>query len=357
MELWSVIYIIGAAQGAVLAFALLHKQSNQRSSRVLAIWLLLLATDLTLRLIDAHATVPWLAPALVLVQFFPFLHGSMFFLYARSLILQTPFRPVDLMHFAGFIIMTGLNLNWIFNPWENGPRAFEYFDLSLYLYSVSYVVAGIVIIRRYRRALVQQQSTTEGIDLKWLDVMAYGQVVIWSIGVSLWIITRDNYQPTLIYIAVSVWMMVMGYLGLTQQTIQTVRPLKQPVEPPPDERYPEVNERLSQLMQDEKLYRKPALNIGQLASVSGYPEYLISLVINRIHQSTFREYINRLRVEDAVASLLDSTDSRSILDISYDCGFTSKSTFNAAFKRLKNQTPSEFRKQSAAAAEVDADTA
>ncbi|NMW26184.1 helix-turn-helix transcriptional regulator, partial [Rhodanobacter denitrificans] len=111
-------------------------------------------------------------------------------------------------------------------------------------------------------------------------------------------------------------------------------------------RFPAVETRLAQLMGgDEALYREPALTIGQVARRSGYPEYLVSAVINRRFGGTFWDYINRLRVEAVRVRLADRGDARTILDIAYDCGFTSKSTFNAAFKRQVGETPSNYRKR------------
>ena len=108
---------------------------------------------------------------------------------------------------------------------------------------------------------------------------------------------------------------------------------------------PDVEARLSQLMAQEQLYREPALTIGQLAKRSGYPEYLVSAVINRRFDGHFWDYINRQRIEAASAHLADADDARTILDIAYACGFTSKSTFNAAFKRQVGETPSAYRKR------------
>jgi AraC-like DNA-binding protein len=115
-----------------------------------------------------------------------------------------------------------------------------------------------------------------------------------------------------------------------------------------DVRFPAVEARLSKLMLgDDALYREPALTIGQVAKRSGYPEYLVSAVINRRFGGTFWDYINRLRVDAVRVRLLDRQDTRTILDIAYDCGFTSKSTFNAAFKRQIGETPSSYRKMAA----------
>ena len=115
-------------------------------------------------------------------------------------------------------------------------------------------------------------------------------------------------------------------------------------------RYAEVEARLAQLMAARSaLYREPALTIGQVAKRSGYPEYLVSAVINR-----------RLGGSSGITSIACGwrrcvrgwpirAETRTILDIAYDCGFTSKSTFNAAFKRQVGETPSGYRRRHAAA--------
>jgi AraC-like DNA-binding protein len=46
--------------------------------------------------------------------------------------------------------------------------------------------------------------------------------------------------------------------------------------------------------------------------------------------------------------LTDPAEPRTILDLAYACGFTSKSTFNAAFKRQVGDTPSNYRRQATA---------
>ncbi|WP_395375161.1 helix-turn-helix domain-containing protein [Marinicella sp. W31] len=336
------IYTIGAAQGVVLAFALFRKKVNVSSNRILAVWLLILAFDLLARSIYLHNKNSVFLPTFIIAVFLPFLHGSFFYIYVRTLIHKQALRWRDLIHATGFIVMAGLNIPWIINPWENGPRTFGYYEFSLFSYSVAYVIAGLMLIYRYRKTLVQQQSNTEGIDLLWLNIMAYSQIVIWMIGLTQWLTPIPGYNQWHIYIAVSIWIIVMGYLALSQQPIKTLQKIKSSPEDN-DDRFPQVQARLEQLMSEHQLYLQPALNIAQLAKASGYPEYLISQVINRVYQVPFREYINQLRVQSAQEILSASDEKRSILDIAYDCGFTSKSTFNSAFKRILNETPSAYR--------------
>ena len=93
------------------------------------------------------------------------------------------------------------------------------------------------------------------------------------------------------------------------------------------------------------MFREPALTIAQLARRSGYPEYLVSAVINRRFGGNFWDYVNRHRIDSVRAALADADDRRSILEIAYDAGFTSKSTFNTAFKRIVGETPSAYRRR------------
>lgn len=336
------LYAIGAFQGLILAIALLAKKANANSNRVLALWMLCLVLDLTIKTIYFNNPATPLLPAYVAAHFFPFLYGSFYYLYVRTIALKMHFKWLDLVHFLGFIFMAGINLPWIINPWENGPRNWISFDLTLYVYSVSYVIAGLVSIKKYRRKLHEQQSNTDGTSLLWIDVMAYFQVLIWFIAVTQWLVPIESYDVKVIYAAVAIYMMVMGYLALVQSNIQPLQDIETPKNVD-DTRFPEVTVKLNHLMDEHQLYLEPALNIGQLAKKSGYPEYLVSLVINQVYQQTFREYINQLRIQAAAVMLEDQQNQSTILDIAYASGFTSKSTFNSAFKRLKNQTPSQFK--------------
>src|SRR5690606_17638889 len=143
----------------------------------------------------------------------------------------------------------------------------------------------------------------------------------------------------LIYAAVAAWVCVVGWFSLGQPPI--AEPLREqatvadpmPREDDDDPRFDAVEARLSALMSAQALYREPALGIAQLARRSGYPEYLVSAVINRRLGGNFWEYVNRHRVEAVRACLADADDRRGILEIAYDAGFTSKSTFNTAFRR------------------------
>ena len=57
----------------------------------------------------------------------------------------------------------------------------------------------------------------------------------------------------------------------------------------------------------------------------------------------FVRFLRRVRVDKAKAALIET--NRSIIQIAYDCGFGSISTFDRAFRAVVGQSPADFRKQ------------
>ncbi|MEG3192067.1 helix-turn-helix domain-containing protein [Lysobacter sp. D1-1-M9] len=365
MNHWVVIYAIGAAQAVLLALALSRRRVNPQANRVLAAWVAIVGVDLAIKaLFLAEPTVALYKPYRF-VALFPFLYASLFYVYVRVLTTGRGFGARDLVHFAGFAFV----LAWVGGLFLLGPAdtAAEYaqfvrgegpglpgwFDPLLFGYAFSYIIAALVRMHRYRRQLRERRSDADRQSLRWITAMALCQLVIWCIAAAQWLLRIPQVDYYLIYGAVAAWVCVVAYFSLAQPPVAelvTESSAPQADEGPArddDPRFDEVQSRLSQLMRKERLYREPALTIGQLARRSGYPEYLVSAVINRRLGANFWDYINRQRIEAASACLADPGDRRTILDIAYACGFTSKSTFNAAFKRQLGETPSGYRRQHA----------
>ena len=367
MIFWSIVFAIGAGQALLLALALWRRPVNTQANRVLAVWVATIGVDLAVKAVWFHGPTPEWLKLFRLVGLFPFFYGSLFYLYVRALTQARAPRWRDLIHLTGFAMGLVANVG-LFLQNAAQDRAFldylqrdgewpgrPWLDLLLFGYSLSYVLAGLLRVRAYRRRLLQRRSDADRMSLRWIDAMAVSQIVIWCIAVMQWLTRIPWIDYPLIYGAVVAWVFVVGYLSLHQVAV-VAEPAPAPDEAAPmdapaadDARFPAVEARLAGLMASEQLYREPALTIGQLAKRSGYPEYLVSAVINRRFEGSFWDYINRQRVEAARACLADPGDARTILDIAYACGYTSKSTFNAAFKRQLGQTPSAYRQQLAAA--------
>jgi AraC-like DNA-binding protein len=372
MTAWVVVYAIGAAQAAILTLALWRRSVNPEANRVLAVWLAVVAADLAVKAAFIAEPSAGLFKAQRLVSLFPFLYASLFYLYVRTLTTACAPRWRDVVHGAGFLfvlahyvplfLLGSVETRLLFERYVAGHAGLGrwWLDPFQFVYALAYLGAALRCVQRYRHALRQRRADADRLSLRWIDTMVAFQLLIWGIAAVHLLARMPAIDYYLIYGAVAAWVCVVGYSSLLQAPVtqEPPAPAALHAEPPAgddDPRFPAVEARLSSLMDDEAMYREPALTIGQLARRSGYPEYLVSAVINRRLGESFWDYVNRHRVEAARASLSDPQDRRTILDIAYASGFTSKSTFNAAFKRQVGRTPSDYRRQQAAGPSTERD--
>ncbi|MQQ10668.1 helix-turn-helix domain-containing protein [Epibacterium sp. SM1979] len=104
--------------------------------------------------------------------------------------------------------------------------------------------------------------------------------------------------------------------------------------------------RLDSAMAQGQLWLDPMLTLKDLAEAVGVKPSYLSQALNQQRKVTFYDYVNAHRIEDASARLIASNDT--ILDICFAVGFNAKSTFNAAFRKHKGETPSAWRKRQTA---------
>ena len=94
----------------------------------------------------------------------------------------------------------------------------------------------------------------------------------------------------------------------------------------------------------ERPHRNPDLTLGLLADVLGMSDKVLSYVLNEGLGTTYAAFVNGLRVADARRALADpALAHRTVLSLGLDAGFSSKATFNRAFKAATGRTPSEVR--------------
>lgn len=101
-------------------------------------------------------------------------------------------------------------------------------------------------------------------------------------------------------------------------------------------------ERLKRLMVEERLWFDYNLSLQELAGRLGVSRHVLSQLLNENLETTFHDYINAFRVEEAKALLLDLGSRRSVLDVGLESGFGANATFYRAFKKHTGMTPTEF---------------
>lgn len=101
--------------------------------------------------------------------------------------------------------------------------------------------------------------------------------------------------------------------------------------------------RLSQLMDDEKIFQNEGLSLAMLADELDLGGHQLSELINSSFGMGYSRYIRERRVAEASRLLTEEPDV-SVLAISLQTGFKSQSNFYAAFREITGKAPGSYRK-------------
>jgi len=97
---------------------------------------------------------------------------------------------------------------------------------------------------------------------------------------------------------------------------------------------------------EERIYDNPDLTLSDLANYIGISNHKLSWLLNNIYHSNFYQFVNKHRVEQFMRRVNNGDHlKQTLLSLSYEVGFKSKSTFNKVFKEVNQTTPSEYIKQ------------
>lgn len=107
-----------------------------------------------------------------------------------------------------------------------------------------------------------------------------------------------------------------------------------------------ILEQLQKHIMTKKPYLEPELTLEQLAGQLNIRPRTLSQVINESLHQNFFDFVNRYRIEEAKRLLTNPADKKiTVLEVLYEVGFNSKSSFNTLFKKHTGLTPSEFKKK------------
>jgi len=229
--------------------------------------------------------------------------------------------------------------------------------------AIIFTTKSFLRLRIHQRKITLFSSNTDEINLKWLEniiLVIMVLVLIISVFNLVYIGLPLNLYLNIITLGV---VLFMTYNSLKQKEIfptnQKHREDIIAIENDDDDEI-DTNKRkiikdkelvilkakLNALMKTKHLYLDNNINLASLAEEMQITSHQLSYVINNGFNQNFYQFINSYRIEKAKKLLMDkSSEKLSILGIAFESGFSSKTAFNTTFKKLTNQTPSEFKKQ------------
>ncbi|MBP7176278.1 MAG: helix-turn-helix transcriptional regulator [Thermoclostridium sp.] len=180
-----------------------------------------------------------------------------------------------------------------------------------------------------------------------ISLFAVVYVTIFLLCIS---VLKYNYIITFsaLGVVVSISIFILGYYLLKKNALFTLTPRK--VTKPEtvdlsEQTIHSLTQRLNKLMEEERLFTNPELNLNDLAKRLDISRNTLSQYLNICLKTNYNDYINRLRVEEMKLLLLDSNKSYlTIQALAQEAGFQSKTTYNRLFKQFTGVTPSEFKR-------------
>lgn len=371
-----VVYLLCAAQGLLMFAVLWSRRQNQLANRLLAAAIVTIAIS-CVYVLYAHSDLPRTHPRwLFAIDTLPALYGPLFYLYARALTGQISSGKRESIHVLPFVLFTLWDSPRLFRAPElkleaylhgAGDARYVFAALLIDLLGVVYFVAALWSVHTYRRALVAQFSNLDRKTLRWLSGLLSVLLVLWLGSMSGYVM--EHSLLVYVHMSLAIVMYVIAYLNAVQPQLfvrisarttppsaaaPDVEPRVEPAESPlkyqktrlRDEQTQAIAARISQLFEDERPYLNPEFTLTALAERLEIPAHHVSQVLNDHFAKSFYDMVNAHRVKELKRRLSDPQHSaEKILSIGLDCGFSSKSTLNANFKKHTGLTPREYRDQ------------
>lgn len=248
------------------------------------------------------------------------------------------------LHAFPFLVFVGVFLGSVLSH-----SSYEAYEVVSTIQYYGYIGAVFYVLFTFKRIYQTHYANNHEMVYKWL----MRTTILFLIGNSL-VQLRDWFNaehPALVYINLLTSLFALGVIcwfvlnGLHNPKLFVG--VDKNIEPPKPRETPSENQedlqRLMTYMETEKPYLDDKLTLQGLASRYELPEKQLSALINQHLGKHFFDFMNHYRIEDAKRLLKEKPDL-TVLEILYQVGFNSKSSFYTAFKKETSLTPLAYRK-------------
>lgn len=372
IDLFAIFIFLGIVQAVFLSFFFLSAENRKIQSNLFYGLLLISLAACLLEIFLMYTG--YIVHCLYLVDFsepMGLLLGPLFFLTVKSMIHGNVKKKDWYLHFSGPAVYTVLLIPFLladndvkFNSWVEAfdvnlpyretrqatdPRIFWLTDhhtlltlISLSVYALLCLYLMIVTFRRKRESFIAPENPV-------LLTLRSGALQI--AGVTLIILVIKYFNPLdtgdhifAAYISIIIYLIsfrVMRQSGFFRQsTLHDPQRYKNSTLT--EQQQQALLEKLNEKMKTEKPYLSANFSLPELAQQMGTGVHALSQAINEGLGKNFFEMTAEYRVEEAKKLLAEQRHIK-VEEIAEQVGYSSKSSFNTAFKKITGMTPSAYR--------------
>ncbi len=384
----SIVLLLGMLHGLLFAALLWAARGNRVANRLLALLLIVIAMRMlpyAIGYAGYYDAYPWLsfAPWDAALGF-----GPLLYLHVHALVAKPGLPRRWGWHLAPVIVQLAYQC-LIFtlplaekNDWDDHvhePWIWPAQQLATFVSIAVYWWLSMRLYRDYQAWLAQHVSDREDHRLEWIRNFLIAlalTLLLWAgmEGFERFVVRLDYFQrfPMFVWLGVlSVYLGTEGYRRAAQlhpawpaaDTPAVPSAVDPPAEPAseapaePARDWAELGARWERQLVAQGWWRDPELSLAALARHLGTNTSDLSRAINEGLGQNFNELVNRLRVQAVQAALSGDASAhaantssqaepaRTLLDIAFEAGFSSKASFNRCFKLYVSETPTQFRQR------------
>jgi len=307
----------------------------------------------------------------------PLVFGPLLYFYTRAVIYKNfSFNLKSLLHFLPFLVFfSATEFYYLSQPYEvketflhglsghQVPLAVSIVTGFIFIQFLFYAIASLRLVSLYKKTANQLFSNPKQTDVSWLYSIIIFFILIMVITTLNGVLAQTPFAKyflvafNLVILAVLVFVVrvlmralrLSYFLSFAEKNDVPERPAASPktnTDTKDKAEKEKIVQTLLRYMESDKPYLEPELTLDQLASQLSLKPRALSQAINEIRQQTFFDFINHFRIDEAARLLTNPKDKKiTILEVLYQVGFNSKSSFNTLFKKYKGLTPTEFRQK------------
>jgi len=285
----------------------------------------------------------------------------------KHLIYTLPFIVMNLVFMPRFYLESGIAKE-LFIANYNKMSEVLFFQILIEFQYWFYIVTIFIILKKYRKIYLENYTNPSTSTYNWLfqmncvfavmhsitaiknlmryttsrDAFLWGNVlmVIMALCVICWFVMKALNHPEL-------FRGINSNLQLTKDFLPKENKETIEVEINHDEAVSAQISALKNYMTEKEPYLDPSLTIQELANQFNVPVRDLSVLINHHMNQHFFDFVNEYRIQKAMGILKNPVKNNlTVLEILYEVGFNSKSSFNTSFKKHTNLTPTAYRNAS-----------
>ena len=373
MEISRIIIIIllsiGSIQGLIYGFTLFKSIThNQLANRILAIILILLSYRLSIQIMRLFGLGYYDSWYYIMIDI-SWVYGALIYFYTKAQIHPSlKFKKKDWIHVLPVVIQiicsVFVRLQNVY--WDGTKESLSWLGYYGYVVwmnnSTIYIIASILIIFYTYKSQKLLNTANKAFNINslkfsWIkriirSFLIYFTLVLLILLIDLFIyksindgsyfyFTRFYYYPFFIGIAIlTYWIGVEGFsrrndIEISIKSIPNSEDL---------EKLKVIAKKLKKAMVHDKIYKDQELSLNSLSEHLEIKPYLISKCLSEVINKRFNDFINEYRVKE-VQYLIENPDNSkyTLLSLSMEAGFNSKSSFNRAIKKQLGISPSELK--------------